>query len=119
MTAKPWFCALGACALCATDVREARGDLLGDEELDPGPHSIFVSDIGIGVTLGGGMTGFSSRTLRASTSELGGTWGLRAAFGTHTPLCLEAAYVGSAMKIESQLDRETSTLIGTTFETDL
>jgi hypothetical protein len=74
---------------------------------------------GVGVIIGGGVTGFTDHLLRSATSNVGGLWNLRATFGTHVPLALEAAYVGSATGLDSLVGSEHTTLIGTTFETDV
>jgi hypothetical protein len=54
--------------------------------------------IGFGLTLGGGVEGFTNDTLRASTDD-GGDWTVRAIFGTKLPVALEASYMGSAQNI--------------------
>ncbi len=55
---------------------------------------------GIGVALGGGVEGFTSDTLRNTTND-GGNWNVRLAFGTRQPLGFEAAYFGSAQSIDA------------------
>src|SRR3954452_15084618 len=57
------------------------------------------SGIGIGVNVGGGVTGFFGSRLRATTGNVGGMWAVRAAFGTHVPLALEVGYMGSSTEI--------------------
>jgi hypothetical protein len=74
---------------------------------------------GLGVIIGGGVTGFTDHALRDATSSVGGLWNLRATFGTHVPLAIEAAYVGSATGLTSLVGGAHTTLIGTTFETDV
>ena len=74
---------------------------------------------GLGVIIGGGVTGFTDHALRDATSSVGGLWNLRATFGTHVPLAIEAAYIGSATGLTSLVGGAHTTLIGTTFETDV
>lgn len=122
MTRKAWFSLLTGCALCGLGARAGRADVVVDNPTDDGEpwqEAALPSAIGVGLTLGGGVMGFAGRTLRDATSPVGGQWDLRAAFGTHTPIAIEAGYMGSAMQIESQLGRNASTLLGTTFEADV
>jgi hypothetical protein len=74
---------------------------------------------GLAVGLGAGVTGYTDHALRSATNSVGGLWTLRATFGTHVPLAIEAAYVGSATGLESLVGSAHTTLIGTTFETDV
>jgi len=113
MTAKPLATLALACALCGP----ARADVVVDRYADYDAH--LSSGVGVAVALGGGVLGFTDRTLRDNTSPVGGTWDLRATFGTHFPIALEVAYVGSANQIQSLFNRENATLIGTTLETDV
>jgi hypothetical protein len=77
------------------------------------------SGIGMQLMLGGGVTQFTDRTLRDTTSPVGGLWDLRGSIGTRVPLGLEVAYIGSAAQIRSLFGPSTATMIGTTLETDL
>jgi len=74
---------------------------------------------GLAVIVGGGVTGFTDHALRSATSNVGGLWDLRATFGTRVPLALEASYVGSATGLASLVGSAHTTLIGTTFDTDV
>jgi hypothetical protein len=74
------------------------------------------SGIGVGVTLGGGVTGFTDKTMRDTTSSAGGLWDLRVSFGTHVPLALDVSYLGSATNINGLASGRSGTLIGTTVE---
>src|SRR6185295_12788955 len=56
------------------------------------------SRIGVGLTLGGGATGFWQEGTRGFV-DTGGMWEARLAFGTRLPVAFEAAYVGSAQGI--------------------
>ncbi len=113
MTAKPCAALALACALCGA----VRADVVVDRYDDYDAH--LASGVGIAVALGGGVLGFTDRTMRDTTSPVGGTWDLRAAFGTHFPIAIEVAYVGSANQIQSLFGRQSATLIGTTLETDV
>lgn len=75
------------------------------------------TDVGISATLGGGVTGFTDQTMRDSvTSSVGGLWGVRATLGSHTPIGLDVAYVGTAAKINALIGTQRGTLVGTTAE---
>jgi len=56
--------------------------------------------LGLGVSIGGGVVGFVDEEARDLT-DIGGSWEARLTFGTHLPVGLEAAYIGSAQAIES------------------
>lgn len=55
---------------------------------------------GIAVALGGGVEGFTDDTARTLTND-GGSWNLRVAVGTRSPIGFEAAYIGSAQSIDA------------------
>jgi hypothetical protein len=74
------------------------------------------SGIGVGLTLGGGVSGFTDRTMRDTTSSLGGVWDLRLTLGTHVPLALDISYLGSATSVNGLPSGRNATLIGTTVE---
>lgn len=100
--------------------RTASAEVVETDEGEPTAREpILESGIGVGLTVGAGVSGFATRSLREATSPIGGLWDLRAAFGTHTPLAIEVGYVGTAMSIRSALDQQTATLISTTFESDV
>ncbi|HTL34318.1 MAG TPA: hypothetical protein VL326_14425 [Kofleriaceae bacterium] len=93
---------------------------------DPGPsrrgsESLWsdpsvTSGIGVGIDVGGGVTGFVGSRLRSTTSTVGGSWSFRAAIGTRVPLALELGYTGSATAINGQIGPQTATLMGRTIE---
>lgn len=59
--------------------------------------------VGIGVSAGAGVTGFSDD----ETSDIvgaGGTWEARVTFGTRSALALEAAYIGSLQQLDLLVD---------------
>jgi hypothetical protein len=72
--------------------------------------------IGVSVLLGGGVAQFRNGTMRDTTSNLGGMWDLHVTIGTHLPLALDVAYVGSATHISTLPTGNTGTLVGTAAE---
>jgi hypothetical protein len=74
------------------------------------------SGIGISAILGGGVTGFTDKTMRDTTSNVGGMWDLRVTIGSHLPLALDISYLGSATNINGLPTGNKGTLIGTTVE---
>jgi hypothetical protein len=74
------------------------------------------SGIGVSAILGGGVTGFTDKTMRDTTSSLGGLWDLRVTIGSHIPLALDVSYLGSAMNINGLPSGRNGTLVGTTVE---
>lgn len=64
------------------------------------PRESALERYGIGLSLGGGVSGFTGDTLRATTDD-GGTWGARLSLGTRLPVGVEVAYVGSAQSIDA------------------
>lgn len=74
------------------------------------------SGIGISAILGGGVTGFTDKTMRNTTSTVGGLWDLRVTLGSHVPLAVDLGYVGSATNINGLFGGRSGTLLGTTAE---
>lgn len=74
------------------------------------------SGIGISTILGGGVTGFTDKTMRNTTSSVGGLWDLRVTIGSHIPLAFDVSYVGTATNINGLFGGRSGTLLGTTFE---
>lgn len=96
---------------------------LETEGVAPGAYSYAWSDprmrseIGIGVTLGGGVTGFTDGAMRdVVTNDVGGLWNVRGTIGTHIPLGVDIAYLGTASELETLAGFDNGTLIGTTVE---
>lgn len=78
------------------------------------------SGIGVGLTIGGGLSGFTDRTMRDSVStQVSGLWDARLTLGTHIPLGLDLNYVGSAVNVNTLGGTKNGTLIGTTAEAAL
>lgn len=75
------------------------------------------STIGIGINIGGGIGGFTGETMRDTVdSDVGGMWQARATIGTHIPVALDVAYVGTAVDITPLGALDTGTLVGTSIE---
>lgn len=74
----------------------------GDDDYEP---------LGIAVSLGGGIAGFTNETIRDSTND-GGAWGVRAAVGLRSYLGVEAEYTGSAQSIDALGIDTDSLLVG-------
>jgi hypothetical protein len=97
-------------------VAYARPDALSYAWYDP----YLVSGIGVGFTVGGGLTGFTDRAMRDTvSSNVGGLWDARASFGTHIPIGLDVGYIGSAANINTIDGNANGTLVGTTVEAAL
>jgi hypothetical protein len=76
------------------------------------------SRIGVSAIIGGGVVGFTDRTMRDTTSSVGGLWDFRLTLGSHVPLGLELGYTGTATNLKG-LPAQNGTLIGTTAEAAL
>ena len=77
------------------------------------------SGIGVSAIVGGGVTGFTDKTMRDATSSVGGLWDLRVTIGSHIPVALDLSYLGSATSIDGLPGGQSATLIGTTAEAAL
>lgn len=98
----------------------------GGSEQRPSTYSYAWSEpsmyslIGIGVTVGGGIAGFTSQAMRDNTNtQVSGLWTARATFGTHTPIGLEVGYNGTAVKLAPDAATTTGNLVGTNVEAAL
>jgi len=91
---------------------ESDNDMFGFEWHNPN----LKSGIGVSTLLGGGVVQFTNSTMRNTTSNLGGLWDLHVTFGTHLPLALDLAYVGTATHIAGLPAGNTATLIGSAAE---
>lgn len=74
------------------------------------------SGIGVSTIAGGGVAGFTDRTMRSTTSDVGGAWGLKVAIGSHLPIAVELGYTGSATNINGLPTGNKGRLIGSTAE---
>lgn len=80
----------------------------------------MASGIGFGLVLGGGITGFTDKTMRDTvSSDVGGLWDLRATIGTHIPIGLDISYLGTAANVNTLGGAPNGTLVGTTVEAAL
>lgn len=113
------FLALGA-------VLAAGGAARAEPEAAPSPTSYgwhepgMVTDIGVGISLGGGVGGFTDQTMRdVLRNNPTGDWGVRATIGSHVPLGVDVSYLGSAGEVTSLMNAQKATLVGTGFEAAL
>jgi len=79
----------------------------------------LMSGIGVSTTLGGGVAQFTNGAMRGATSDLGGLWDLHVTIGSHLPLALDLAYVGSATHIGGLPTGNSATLVGSAAEATL
>ncbi len=110
-----------ACGAALSAPRIARADDETPSAYDYSWHeSSLRSGYGISTLLGGGVTGFTDKTMRDTISgSVGGLWNLKVTLGSHIPLALDLGYVGSAAKINSLAGTKWGTLVGTTAEAAL
>jgi len=91
--------------------------------VNPPPTTIvaprdWYSNAGFSLTLGGGVESFTGDTMR-NTTDPGGDWTVRAAFGTNLPIGLEAAYIGSVQNINALGLDNSATLVGNGVQGDI
>jgi len=118
MLSKPLFMLAGAGGLLAAG--EARADEAYER---PSTYSYawheprLQSDIGVGLTLGGGVSGFTDQTMRDELSSgIGGLWDFRVSIGTHVPLGFDVSYLGTAAPVTTVTGIDNGTLVGSTAE---
>jgi len=67
------------------------------------------------VTLGGGVEGFAN-SAASDSSSVGGSWNVRATYGTNTYLAFEGSYIGSAQSLDFfdnvDVQNQNATLVG-------
>jgi hypothetical protein len=107
--------ALFAKNAAAQDYNDAYGDDDYDADGDASDESSLLTRYGLALSVGGGVEGFTDQTMR-DTTDVGGTWDVRAAFGTHAPIAIEAGYTGSAQAIDAVGLDSDAMLVGTTVE---
>lgn len=67
------------------------------------PYERFpVTDIGVAVSIGGGVGGFIEEDAR-DVADMGGAWDARLVIGTRSVLGVELAYIGAAYDLEAPL----------------
>lgn len=82
-------------------------------------HSLK-SDIGVSALLGGGISGFTDKAMRdVMSNNVDALWDLRVTIGSHIPLALDIAYVGTSGTINALGGNRSGTLVGTTAEAAL
>jgi len=80
-------------------------------------ESRLQTGIGVSTILGGGVSGFTDKTMRDTvSSNVSGLWDLRVTLGSHTPLAFDIGYVGTAAKIDALIGTQNGTIVGTTVE---
>lgn len=107
-----------------TEEEEPLADPMEEEPIEPAPAvepelepaedegvQATLRDIGVGVSVGGGVMGFTDDEAR-DIADVGGAWDGRVAVGTKFPVGVEAAYVGSAQDIEALGLDEDAILVG-------
>jgi len=108
---------LVACAAAFSAPRAASADDAVPSAYSYAWHdSRLRSDYGITTLLGGGLSGFTDKAMRDTTSNVGGLWDLRVTLGSHIPIALDLGYIGSAQRINSLSSTQYGTLLGTTVE---
>jgi hypothetical protein len=58
----------------------------------------WYTTLGFGLTIGGGVSGFTDETFRDTTND-GGNWDVRGTIGTRSYIAGEASYLGSAQSM--------------------
>ncbi|HEX3759956.1 MAG TPA: outer membrane beta-barrel protein [Kofleriaceae bacterium] len=107
----------GAAAFAPLAVQADDTPLSADKHSDSGQPWKLASDVGISVTAGGGVTGFTDKAMRdVVASDVGGLWGLRVTYGSHMPFAVDINYAGTAANIHALTGSKSGTLIGTTLE---
>lgn len=75
------------------------------------------SEIGVSAIVGGGITGFTDKVMRdVMPDSVAWLWNVRATIGSHIPIGLDVAYVGTGSSLKSLTGGTSATLIGTTVE---
>lgn len=75
------------------------------------------SQYGISVLAGGGVGGFTNEVMRdVMPDSVAGLWNARATFGSHIPIGLDVAYIGTGGSLQSLTGSSSATLVGTTVE---
>lgn len=112
--------AILACGAALAVPRAARADDPPSDYSYSWYDSRLPSGYGISATLGGGITGFTDKSMRDTmANSIGGLWDLRVTLGSHTPLALDIGYVGTAAKINALTRTKWGTLVGSTAEAAL
>lgn len=78
----------------------------------------LLTPFGMGLTIGGGANGFTDPDF-VDNIEIGGGWEARVIFGTRSPVALEAAYQGTANKLNTFGLDDNAFLLSNGLEADL
>ena len=84
----------------------------------PEPSQSWLDTFGFGIEAGGGVDAFAGSTMRDTTST-GGSWDVRAIFGTRSYIAFEASYIGSAQSINSLGLSNDAVLLGNGAQLDI
>jgi hypothetical protein len=84
----------------------------------PAPAEHPYSGIGMGLSVGGGVIGFTDSQTRSSVND-GGSWEARLTIGTRLPVGLDLAYVGSAQGLTVSGLSTDAYMLGNGAEADL
>lgn len=104
---------LGAAATAYADPAESESNSIWNE-----PR--LSTGFGLGIAVGGGVTGFTDQTMRDSmSSQVGGLWDVRATIGSHVPIGIDVSYLGEASNVKTLAGTPNGTLVGTTAEAAL
>lgn len=79
--------------------------------LEEEPHRLWYERLGVGLSIGGGVDDFVGDAFRGTTGT-GGSWNVRATFGTRQYIAGEVSYIGSAQSIDAIGLDDDATLIG-------
>jgi hypothetical protein len=115
---------LAAVPAASADDAYVDADVNADVDVEsPGMYSYawmeprLASVIGVGVTIGGGVSGFTDGLLRDTVdSDVSGAWAARATIGTHIPIGLDISYTGTAVDLQPLGQTGTGQLVGTNVE---
>lgn len=100
------FCVAAVAMLMSSTVWAARG------------QSTLIERWGIGMAVGGGVTGFTAKR-PSELANVGGNWEARLSFGTRGPFAIEAAYIGAAQGMDALGVENDAVLVGNGVEADL
>ena len=127
LTKTMWLASLGILAgsgIAVADEYDGVDDVVVTERRSAYSYAwsepAMYSQIGIGVTLGGGLTGFTDQSIRDTLdTNVGGMWGIHATIGTHIPVGLDLNYNGSVVDMNAVNSNATGMLVGTNLEAAL
>jgi hypothetical protein len=99
-----WLAAIAGAGLAVSQAAIADDVVERSETVQPATNRYawteprLAASIGVGITLGGGISRFTDEQLRMRfDTGISGTWAARVTLGTHVPLALELGYTGARM----------------------